>query len=97
MGQTNYKIKCPAQGYNFTNPWYTDHDYIHKNVSLPSSEIDPVKIKLVSQVSEENYWTNGMGTTQSKIGRGNIGYVYDKFLLDRRLKNKIETKCTERN
>ena len=38
-----------------------------------------------------------MGTTQPKIGRGNTAYVYDKFLLDRRLKNKIETKCTERN
>lgn len=40
---------------NFTNPWYTDYDYIHKKVSLQSSEIDPVKIKLVCQFSKENY------------------------------------------
>lgn len=38
-----------------------------------------------------------MWTTQPKIGRGNTGYVYDKFLSDQKLKNKIETKCTERN
>lgn len=33
-----------------------------------------------------------MWTTQPKIGRGNTGYVYDKFLLDQKLKNKMYRK-----